>query len=131
MHLMQSDRQDIALYIIDRCADIGLELTESARKLMISKATGIFCKQGARIMREQIAWEISLLAPVNITRNTDREVTFPKVQSKSASAIIEYLKGIGCELYVDSRGGKSEYWTILPKAYSVSAVKARIEQITR
>ncbi len=126
MCLIQSDYDDITIFIIDECKKISLDLNESARRLLISKAVGILINQGPRIMREQIAWEIKLLAPTMISRGTDQPVEICKRDKmKQEKRIAAYLGGIGLELLRTSK----VYFTIIPKSYDMARVKKRISDL--
>jgi hypothetical protein len=123
MVMIQSDYDDITIFIIDECKKIHLDLNESARKMLISKAVGIFINQGLRIMREQIAWEIKLLAPTMIERGTDRDVEICKRDKmKQEKRVASYLAGIGLELLRNSK----IYFTVVPKSYDMARIKSRI-----
>ncbi len=123
MVMIQSDYDDITIFIIDELKKINLDLNESARKMLISKAIGILINQGLRVMREQIAWEIKLLAPTMIERGTDQAIEICKRgKLRQEGKVSAYLSGIGLELLRTSK----IYYTVIPKSYDMARIKSRI-----
>lgn len=126
MVLVESDRQDISICILDICESLGIDLNESTRNMLNAKALGIFCRERSmEAMRTQIKWEIAFLAPKMLKRGSDRELILGKGELRKEKAIAAYLRGIGCDLY---RDGETR-WTIVPRAYDSAAVVKRVNAI--
>lgn len=121
-NLLPSEREDISNFVQGRLAARGIELVESARKMLIGKAIGYYCEYcNLHTMREAIECEISLLPAIPAA--SDRLLSLgkcPKITQVSA-----YLAGIGVQAY-QRRG---EWFAQLPKAYDIVAIRKKIEKI--
>ena len=126
MHMMQSDIEGISEYVIERIQFRNVDLAESARQILIGKAIKIRREQGLRIMRETIEWELSLLPAMQ--RANDRTITVCDARKmRNRGKLTAYLSQIGCQL--EQKDGI--YFTILPKAYAVTDVRAKLSAILR
>jgi hypothetical protein len=126
MFVMRSDIESISEFVIERLQLRNVDLSESARQILISKAIGIWHKQGLRMMREQIEWEVSLLPAMN--RANDRTIVVCAVRDlRNRAKLTGYLSQIRCQL--QQKDGI--YFIIVPKAYAITDVKAKLKAILK
>lgn len=126
MYILQSDIESISEYVIERIQFRNVDLSESARQILIAKAIKIRREQGLRIMRETIEWELSLLPAMN--RANDRMITVcASAKMRNRHKIAAYCLQIGCQL--QQKDGV--YFIVTPKAYAITEVRAKLAAILR
>lgn len=125
-NLLQSDIEAISAWVIGQLASKRIDLNESARKVMISKAIGQFIQYGKDAMEESITWEINLLS--KLPRPNDRKIIVCVDQDmRNFQRIVKYLESIGCSLLKTAH----TYYTIVPKTYSVCDVRKHLGDILK
>lgn len=126
MYLISSDIETISQYIIDECKRHSLDLTESARKMLIAKGISTFRASGLRVMRETLAWEITLL-PAFVSSKSRAVTLTVGATIRNRADVSAALATVGLSLYRDQEG----FFTRVPKSYDVGGLKKRISAIMK